>query len=196
MPTNKPFKRFLIGGTLISAMILTGCVSQSKYDALQAKNTDLQNQVTTQSQQISTQQADIAAKQAQLARLQGAIKYTANSDLLFRPGGWELSKGGKKIIAALAAKLAPTQENKILVTGYTDNAPIGARLAKQGVTSNEILSEKRAENVMQFLISQGLKPELVAAKGLGEADPVAPNDTADGRKKNRRVELSLAGAAS
>lgn len=195
MNTNIPFRRCLTGGALISAMILTGCVSQSKYDELQAKNTDLQNQVTTQSQQISTQQADIAAKQAQLARLQGAIKYTANSDLLFKPGGWELSKAGKKIIATLAAKLAPTQENKILVTGYTDNAPIGAKLAKQGVTSNQILSEKRADNVMQFLISQGLKPELVEAKGLGEADPIAPNDTAAGRK-NRRVELSLAGGAS
>jgi chemotaxis protein MotB len=196
MNTSKPFNRFLIGETLISAMVLTGCVSQSKYDALQAKNTDLQNQVTTQSQQISTQQADIAAKQAQLARLQGAIKYTANSDLLFKPGGWELSKGGKKIIAALAHKLAPTQERKILVSGYTDNAPIGAKLAKQGVTSNQILSEKRAENVMQFLISQGLKPELAEAKGFGEADPIASNKTAEGRKKNRRVELSLEGAGS
>jgi chemotaxis protein MotB len=196
MPTSKPFKRFLIGGTLISATVLAGCVSQSKYDALQAKNTDLQNQVTTQSQQISTQQADIAAKQAQLARLQGAIKYTANSDLLFKPGGWELSKGGKKIIAALSHKLAPTQENKILVSGYTDNAPIGPKLAKQGVTSNQILSEKRAENVMQFLISQGLKPELAEAKGFGEANPVASNDTPAGRKQNRRVELSLEGTGS
>jgi len=176
--------------------VLSGCVWKSDYEALQTKNTELQQQNASQSQQLSAQAAEIAAKQAQLTRLQGAIKYTANSDLLFRPGGWELSKGGKKIIATLAAKLAPTQENKILVTGYTDNAPIGAKLAKQGVTSNQILSEKRADNVMQFLISQGLKPELVEAKGVGEADPVASNDTADGRKKNRRVELSLAGPGS
>jgi len=46
--------------------------------------------------------------------------------------------------------------------------------------------------VMQFLISQGVKPDLVAAKGFGESNPVASNTTAAGRAKNRRVELSLA----
>ena len=44
---------------------------------------------------------------------------------------------------------------------------------------------------MQFLISQGVKPDLVAAKGFGDADPIASNATAQGRAKNRRVELSL-----
>jgi chemotaxis protein MotB len=57
-----------------------------------------------------------------------------------------------------------------------------------------MLSQKRAESVMQFLISQGLNPGLITARGLGETDPVASNDTAQGRAKNRRVELSLAGS--
>ena len=102
---------------------------------------------------------------------------------------------GKQIIAGFAAKLAPTQQNKILVSGYTDNAPIGRALQREGITSNEILSQKRAENVMEFLLSQGVKPDLVAAKGFGESNPVAPNDTAQGRAQNRRVELSLAGSS-
>ena len=46
---------------------------------------------------------------------------------------------------------------------------------------------------MQFLISQGIKPELISAVGHGETDPVASNDTARGRAQNRRVELTLAG---
>ena len=45
---------------------------------------------------------------------------------------------------------------------------------------------------MQYLISQGLNPNLVTAKGFGDTDPVASNDTAQGRAKNRRVELTLA----
>jgi chemotaxis protein MotB len=49
----------------------------------------------------------------------------------------------------------------------------------------------RADNVMQFLISRGAKPNLVAAKGFGDADPIASNATAEGRAKNRRVELSV-----
>jgi chemotaxis protein MotB len=66
----------------------------------------------------------------------------------------------------------------------------------QSTLTNQELSEKRADAVMQFLISQGLKPDLVSAKGFGEADPVASNNSAQGRAQNRRVELSLAGSSS
>ena len=114
-----------------------------------------------------------------------------NSDLLFPSGGWQMSDAGKRIISGFAQKLAPTQENKLLVYGYTDNQPIGPNLRSQGITSNEVLSQKRAENVMEFLISQGVKPDLVAAKGFGDANPIASNATAAGRAKNRRVELTL-----
>ncbi|HEY2132098.1 MAG TPA: OmpA family protein [Acetobacteraceae bacterium] len=176
----------LIAGTLLSTIVLTGCVSQSKYDTLQAENQQLR-------QQTDAQAAQIATDKQQIARLQGAIKYTVNSDLLFQSGGWEMSARGKQIISTMAAKLAPTQQNKILVSGFTDNAPIGAALRARGVNSNVELSQKRADTVMQYLISQGLNPSLVSAKGFGEANPVASNDTANGRAQNRRVELSLAG---
>lgn len=175
---TNPIKRSLHVGSLLSAVVLGGCVSQSTYDAEVQKNRDLQQQVASQQEQIT--------------RLQGAIKYTVNSDLLFPSGGWQMSESGKQIIARMAQKLAPTQQNKLYVNGYTDNAPIGPALQKQGIASNEILSQKRAEEVMQFLISQGVKPDLVAAKGFGDADPVAPNDTSSGRAQNRRVELTLA----
>ena len=168
-------------------VLLSACVSQSKYDELQAQYQQVQ-------QQNSALSAQVAADKTQICRLQGAIKYTVNSDLLFPSGGWQMNDRGKQIIANLAAKLAPTQQNKILVSGYTDNAPIGAALQRQGITSNDILSQKRAEDVMAFLVSQGVKPDLVAAKGFGDTNPVAPNNTAQGRAQNRRVELSLAGS--
>ena len=171
-----------IVGSLLSAALLTGCVSQSSYDALKAQNQQLEQKV--------------AAQSADITRLQGAIKYVANSDLLFPSGGWELTGPGKQVIAGFAAKLAPTQQNKLLVNGYTDNTPIGPGLKQKGVTSNLMLSQRRAENVMQFLVSQGLKPELVAAQGFGDANPVASNSTAKGRAENRRVELTLAGSGS
>ena len=181
----KPIQRSLAAGSLAAAFILAGCVSKSDYDTLQAQNQQLQSQVTAQQQQIATQQQ-------QITRLQGAIKYTVNSDLLFAPGSWRMSASGKQIIAKLTKQLAPTQENKLVVNGYTDNAPIGPGLKKEGITTNEELSQKRAEDVMQYLISQGMKPDLVSAKGWGDASPVAPNDTAAGRAKNRRVEITLA----
>ena len=179
--------RQLIVGPMLSATVLVGCVSQSKYDALKAQNEQLH-------QQVASQSAEINANKAQISRLQGAIKYTVNSDLLFPSGGWQMSDRGKQIIANMAAKLAPTQQNKILVSGYTDNAPIGAALRREGITSNQILSQKRAENVMEFIISQGVQPSLISAKGFGETDPVASNTTPQGRAQNRRVELSVPGS--
>jgi chemotaxis protein MotB len=121
------------------------------------------------------------------------MAYTVNSDLLFKSGSWEMSDRGKDIIGKLAQKLAPTQQNKLMVSGYTDNAPIGPGLKKRGVTSNQELSQKRADAVMEFLISRGVKPDNVAARGFGDADPVAQNDTPQGRAQNRRLVLSVGG---
>ena len=181
-------KRGVLLLPLVAPVLLSACVSQSKYDQLQAQYQQAQ-------QQNSALSAQVAADKAQICRLQGAIKYTVNSDLLFPSGSWEMREQGKQIIAIMAAKLAPTQQNHVLVSGYTDNAPIGRALERQGVTSNEILSQKRAESVMAFLVSQGVKPDLISAKGFGDADPVASNDTAQGRAQNRRVELSLPGSS-
>jgi chemotaxis protein MotB len=176
-------------GSLLLAVSLTGCVSQGKYDALQAQNSQLQQQNSQLSQ-------DLAASKAQASRLIGAVKYTVNSDLVFTPGGWEIRPQGKQIIAKMASQLAPTQQTPLLVNGYTDNAPIGPGLKQQGIMSNQDLSVKRADSVMQYLISQGVKPDMISAHGYGEQDPVASNDTASGRAKNRRVELTLGNASS
>jgi chemotaxis protein MotB len=165
--------------SLLSTTVLTGCVWKSDYDALQAQNQQLQAQLATSQQQV--------------ARLQSAVKYVANSDLLFASGSWQMRPQGQQIIADFAKKLAPSQQNHLLVSGYTDNAPIGPSLRAQGVTSNQELSQKRADAVMQFLISQRVDPSLISARGYGEANPVASNDTPAGRGQNRRVELSLAG---
>src|ERR1700739_4024724 len=119
---TNPAKHCLVVVSLLSTTFLTGCVVwKSDYDKLQAQNQQLQQQVTADQQQIS--------------RLQGAIKYTVNSDLLFAPGSWQMRPQGQQVIANLAKKLAPTQQNKIIVSGYTDNAPIGPALKQQGVTS-------------------------------------------------------------
>ncbi|HTU56453.1 MAG TPA: OmpA family protein, partial [Acetobacteraceae bacterium] len=145
---------------LVAPLALAACgVSQSDYDALKTQNQQLQQQV--------------ASDKAEITRLQGAIAYTVNSDLLFPSGGWQLSDRGKQIIARLAEKLAPSQQNHLYVSGYTDNEPVGTALRQQGITSNQILSEKRADNVMQYIVSQGVNPSLISAHGYGDADPVA-----------------------
>lgn len=180
-----PTGRIALTGMLLGAGLLSGCVSKSSYDDLKQKNAVLQRDV----QSLEAQNATL---EQQINRLQGAIRFTVDSDLAFAPGSWEMSAAGKKLIAQYASQLAPTQQNRIFVTGYTDDAPIGAELKRRGVTTNQALSQKRADSVAAYLVSQGFAPNLVSAQGMGEANPVASNATPQGRAKNRRVELSLA----
>jgi chemotaxis protein MotB len=170
--------------TFTALLVLAGCVTQRKYDALDARYQDLNR----------TMSAEIGANQARITRLQNAIKVTVNDELLFPSGDWDMPVQAQQTIGKMAPILAPMQQTKIQVNGYTDNVPIGPGLVRQGITSNQELSQKRADTVMQYLISQGVKPSLLSARGFGEADPVASNDTPAGQAQNRRVELTLAGS--
>ena len=167
---------------LLAPLLLTDCVWKSDYNAVVAQNNQLK-------QQVASLQAQNSAAANQVGRLQGAVLYTLEGDLVFAPGSYQVSAGGKQLIGRVATKLAAEQTGKVVVVGYTDNTPIGPELARQGITSNQILSQKRAEAVMQVAISQGVKPELISAEGRGDTNPVAPNTTPAGRAKNRRVEL-------
>lgn len=171
------------------ALLAAGCVSQQKYDESQQKNAELEAQY----QQLNASMgSEVQSRDVRISRMQDAIKVSLNDQLLFPSGGWQISEQAKTSIAKVAKILAPHQKNTINVSGYTDSTPIGPELVKQGITSNLILSQKRAENVQQFMISQGVNPSLVSAKGYGEENPVASNDTADGKAQNRRVELTVA----
>jgi chemotaxis protein MotB len=172
-----------------AALLMAGCVSQHKYEASQQRNAELEAQYK---QLNETMGSEIAAHEVHISRMQDAIRVSLNDDLLFPSGGSEMSADAKTSVTKVAAILAPHQRNKINVNGYTDSTPIGPALAKQGITTNLILSQKRADAVMQFMISQGVKPNFVSAQGFGEANPVAPNDTPEGRAQNRRVELTIA----
>jgi len=170
---------------IMSAMLtISACVSQEKYDALQARYDQL-NQ---------TMSSEVSAKEMHIERLQNALKITVNDDLLFPSGDWQMPAPAQQTMSKMIPILAPMQTTKIIVNGYTDNVPISPRLKRQGISNNLVLSQKRAETVMNFMVSQGVKPDLVSAQGLGETDPIAPNDTATGRAQNRRVELTLAGS--
>ena len=164
-------------------LILSACVPAQQYNALE-------NDYNQLNQQLS---GEIAQQQVHITRLQGAIKVAVNSDLLFPSGSWQMPPQAAQLIAKMAPILAPFQQTTIIVTGYTDNVPIGPQLRQKGGDRNQTVEAKRAQTVANFLVSQGVNPNLVSARGLGDADPVASNDTPQGRAQNRRVELTLAG---
>jgi chemotaxis protein MotB len=160
-------------GTLcLGALILSACAPQS-YDAAVAENQQLK---------------------AQLAALQAEQKYVEAADLLFPSGGFQLSPAGQaELTNNIVPKLKGLQNAKIVVYGYTDNTPVGPELQRQGIPDNLVLSTRRASTVANFLISQGINPNIVSAKGVGDTRPVAPNDTPQGRAQNRRIEITVQG---
>ena len=161
-------------GTLcLGALILSACVSQSQYDAAAAENQRLK---------------------AQLAAMQAEQKYVEAADYLFPSGGFQLSPAGQAELANnIVPKLKGLQNAKIVVYGYTDNTPVGPELQRQGIPDNLVLSTRRAATVANFLVAQGINPNIVSAKGVGDTRPVAPNDTPQGRAQNRQIEITVQG---
>ena len=94
-------------------------------------------------------------------------------------------------IAPKLKGLPPT--TKIVVYGYTDNTPVGPDLQKQGIPDNLVLSTRRAAEVATFLVTQGINPSSISAKGFGDTKPVASNDTPQGRAQNCRIEITIQG---
>jgi chemotaxis protein MotB len=109
------------------------------------------------------------------------------NDVLFDSGQTTFKPEGQKAIADVAAVLRTIDRRRFQVAGHTDNVPITT--AK--FTSNWELSTERAVVVVRYLISRGLRPDLLSAAGYGEFDPVAPNDSPANKAKNRRIEITL-----
>jgi flagellar motor protein MotB len=78
----------------------------------------------------------------------------------------------------------------VRVKGYTDNVPIGPEL-RQRFPTNVDLSKARAQSVADEMMAGGVPASMISVMGFGDADPVAPNDTPQGRAKNRRVVMDI-----
>ena len=162
-----------------AALLLAGCVSRDKYNQLQAAYDQLQ--------------AAYNSDQAEIVMLEGKLKVTMKDSILFPEGGYRMTRASEDVLRKMVPTLSGFQNTKVVVNGYTDNVPIGPELARMGISSNLDLSSKRADGVADFLIRNGVSANLVSAQGMGESNPVAPNDTAAGRAKNRRIEVTLVG---
>lgn len=109
------------------------------------------------------------------------------ADVLFASGRYDLSQDACLKLARLSGIILEHPGLKLRIEGYTDS--IGGR------AFNLTLSSQRADAVRTFLVEQGLRAEDVASVGMGEAEPVADNNTAAGRQENRRVEIIVSGEA-
>src|SRR5215467_8199167 len=96
-------------------------------------------------------------------------------------GQFSIPSNAEATLSGVAGSLRDNPSWRIRVEGYTDN--VGSKAA------NEMLSEKRAESVVDWFVAHGVDRSRLTAKGYGEVRPVGDNATEDGRAKNRRVEL-------
>jgi len=114
------------------------------------------------------------------------VKLVLTEGVLFSSGAADLKAPAKKVLAPIAAELKKVP-NRIIIEGHTDNIPI--RHGKY--SSNWELSMARAYSVLLFMSEQGISAKQLAGIGYGENLPVGDNATAEGRAKNRRIEISL-----
>jgi outer membrane protein OmpA-like peptidoglycan-associated protein len=129
-------------------------------------------------------QAKELEKVAETKRTEQGIVTQLKSDILFESGKSDLKPKAIESISQLGVILKKYPENVITVKGYTDN---------QGSDDkNKTLSEVRAENVKKQLVKAGVPVATVSIVGMGESEPIADNTTAEGRSKNRRVEVEIA----
>jgi peptidoglycan-binding protein ArfA len=118
---------------------------------------------------------------ASCAGLASAINAATGGPITFANDGFSVTPAGDQILSQVADKLRACPTARVAINGYSDNSGTEA--------INISLSNQRAQTVANFLTSHGVAGTQLVAKGLGSVNPVAPNDTAEGRAKNRRVEI-------
>jgi OOP family OmpA-OmpF porin len=112
-------------------------------------------------------------------------KMTYASDAFYDTGKAVLKPAGKEKLDDLVGKIKGMNLEVVVATGHTD--------AVGGDASNQKLSIRRAESVKAYLVSKGIEKNRIYTEGKGEKQPVADNKTAEGRAKNRRVEIEVVG---
>jgi chemotaxis protein MotB len=136
-------------------------------------------------QMVAKFKSMIDAGKLQVEIRNGLMLVKLPDNILFDPGKTDLKPAGKDAIAQVTQILSGIEGRKFQVTGHTDNIPIKSAKFK----SNWELSTARALEVVKLMISSGMDPKRLSAAGYADSLPVAGNDTDDGRRQNRRIEI-------
>ena len=196
--------------TLCSGLVLsTGCVKKSEYEALQAqyneaiaKEGKLTETVEKQAEEINALESDFDAladifaeeienQELQLEQLVDGIELEIPSDVMYKSGAATPTAGSDGLeYAQRLAKFLADADYLVSVVGHTDNQRMSRTLAKK-YPSNWELAGARAAGVARFLVDNGVDATQVVASSRGEYDPVASNDTPEGRAQNRRIQIIL-----
>lgn len=119
----------------------------------------------------------------QVEREGDQLKVVMPGSITFATGQAEIQPSFQYTLGQLASSFRQFQDSNLIITGHTDS--VGS------YDANQVLSARRAESVAQFLRSNGVDSSRLQTIGAGSSSPIAPNDSAEGRAQNRRVEIKL-----
>jgi outer membrane protein OmpA-like peptidoglycan-associated protein len=145
---------------------------------IESKGTFYYQTIVTEKQMQQEVTADASALSAEIKKSGHVAVYGIHFDT----GKAAILPDSEQTLKQILALLTQDAELKLRVEGHTDNLGIAA--------ANQALSEKRAQAVVGWLVANGVDGARLSAKGFGQSKPLADNGTADGRAKNRRVELA------
>ena len=164
---------------------------RAEVENLQRQKSQLETaNVQTKSQYdglIQNLNAEVQKGQLQVRQYKDMLTVEVAEQLFFDSGKATLKDTGKEVLKKVGEALKGYDDKMVRVVGHTDNVPI----ATAQFPSNWELSAARATTVVRFLQANGVPPERLTASGSGEFSPIAPNDDAEGRRKNRRIEITL-----
>lgn len=168
--------------------------SEKKAAAVSKEKTDeLARLKKAQDEMLKSLQKEVEKGEVTINRLADRLSVQILDKILFASGEAAISAKGRGVLTRVGKVLADARgkDKVIRIEGHTDNVPIGESLREKFPTNWE-LSTARATNVVRLLIeSAKIPPDALEAAGLGEHHPVAGNDTPEGRRQNRRIEIIL-----
>lgn len=157
---------------------------------VKAREEQVQKVSSTYESLLEKMKSEISMGQVTISELKGKLTVNMVDSVLFDSGKAEVKKGGRGILGKVISILKDVNDKSIRIEGHTDDVPISRALARRYPTNWE-LSAARAINVARHLQEQGIDPGQLSAVAYGEWKPVATNDTAEGKAKNRRIEIIL-----
>jgi len=152
--------------------------SKNKSDSL---NMVLTNNLTRSLSKDEIQDVDVKV-------LKGVVYISLSDNMLYKSGSYEISDKAGATLSKIAKIITDYKDYEVLIEGNTDNVPI----SKTNIRNNWDLSALRASSVVQALQNTyGVDPKRLTAGGRGEYNPVASNDTPDGKTRNRRTQIII-----
>lgn len=165
-------------------------LSKERAKAIEEKEKAVDELTKTRDKLTTELKEEIRKGEIAITQLKDRLSLNLVEKILFDSGSAMVKKDGKKVLDRVAEILEKVQDKQIRIEGHTDNVPISARIIAK-FPSNWELSTSRATNVVKYLQEKGVDAKYLVAAGYSEYRAIAPNDSPEGRAKNRRIEIVL-----